>query len=246
MLKKIIKLFHKTIIPSRDAYIRESLPIADELSRIFNVNDPIVIFDIGSCEGEDSIRYAKMFPKSKIYAFEPLLKNIEIIDTQLNKYKVTQVTVSQIALSDEIGVANFYVSSGSPEHLKNTKDWDYGNKSSSLLEPDAVLIHYPWLKFEQSIQVKTNTITNFCNEQSITKIDFIHMDVQGAELKVLLGSGNLLANIKAIWLEIENVNLYKNQPLSQEMQDFMEKNGFKKIKDTVSEISGDHLYVRNY
>lgn len=70
------------------------------------------------------------------------------------------------------------------------------------------------------------------------------MDVQGAELRVLRGAGALLNNVRAIWLEIEKVPLYQGQPLAEEVQGFMGAHGFVKHKDTVSEISGDHLYVR--
>lgn len=249
MINKLVKrlLNHKAPVSTpitRDNFIKQPLPIADELESMFNKQDNLVIFDIGSCEGEDSIRYAKMFPISRVYAFEPLPKNIEMINQQLIAYGVTQVEVLPIALSDESGIATFYVSSGAPENLPNSKDWDYGNKSSSLLPPDAVLEHYPWLKFDQAIEVQTDTLLHFCNEKSIKKIDVIHMDVQGAELKVLRGAGDILKNTKAIWLEIENVSLYKDQPLADEMQQFMESQGFVKLKDTVSEISGDHLYVR--
>ena len=229
---------------TRDAYIQQPSPITDELKLIFDKNEEIIIFDIGSCEGEDSIRYAKMFPKSKIFAFEPLLDNCEIINRQLKKYDVTQVSLFQIALSDNVGIAKFHVSSGSPEHLPNTDDWNYGNKSSSLLAPDQVLHHHSWLKFDQEIDVETDTLSNFCEKHMVDHIEIIHMDVQGAELAVLRGAGEMLKKIKAIWMEVENVSLYKDQPLARETQEFMESHGFKKLKDTVSNISGDHLYVR--
>ncbi|MFP3756777.1 FkbM family methyltransferase [Cupriavidus sp. SIMBA_020] len=229
---------------TRDAYIQSPLPIAEELAQLFQLDAPLVIFDIGSCEGEDSIRYARSFPNSRIYAFEPLPANMATLKRQVAAYGATQVEAFPIALSDERGTATFYVSSGAPEHLPNNENWDYGNKSSSLLPPGEVTDHHPWLKFDQAIEVKTDTLANFCDARGIDHIDLIHMDVQGAELKVLLGAGALLQQVKAIWLEIENVPLYEGQPLAPEMQAFMESQGFVKHKDTVSEISGDHLYVR--
>lgn len=229
---------------TRDAYIQSPLPIADELSRLFRPEAKLVIFDIGSCEGEDSIRYARAFPNSRIYAFEPLPANMATLKRQVAAYGAHQVEAFPIALSDERGSATFYVSSGAPEHLPNSEEWDYGNKSSSLLPPGEVTEHYPWLKFDQAIEVQTETLENFCGAHDIDHIDLIHMDVQGAELKVLRGAGDLLRRVKAIWLEIESVALYEGQPLAAEMQTFMESQGFVKHKDTVADISGDHLYVR--
>jgi FkbM family methyltransferase len=229
---------------TRDAYIRSPLPIASELRGLFDARDALVIFDIGACEGEDSIRYAREFPNSRVYAFEPLPSNMNMLQKQLAAYGATQVAAFTIALSDERGTATFHVSSGSPENLPSTEDWEYGNKSSSLLPPAELLKHYPWLKFEQSIEVATDTLAGFCTAHGIERIDFIHMDVQGAELKVLRGAGELLRSVRAVWLEVEKVPLYAGQPLADEIQRFMIANGFVKRKDTVAEVTGDHLYIR--
>jgi len=229
---------------TRDAYIQSPLPIASELRTLFDSRDALVIFDIGACEGEDSIRYAREFPNARIYAFEPLPSNMSTLHRQVAAYGATQVEAFPIALSDERGTATFHVSSGSPENLPSTADWEYGNKSSSLLPPGELREHYPWLRFEQSIEVATDTLASFCAERGIERIDFIHMDVQGAELKVLQGAGDLLRRVRAIWLEVERVPLYAGQPLAEQIQGFMIANGFIKLKDTVGEVTGDHLYVR--
>lgn len=230
---------------TRDAYIRSPLPIAAELHALFDTNDELVIFDIGSCEGEDSIRYAREFPKSRIYAFEPLPANMAILQRQVKAYGATQVEAFAIALSDEAGRAAFYVSSGSPAHLPSTEDWEYGNKASSLLPPEGTREHYPWLKFDHSIEVPTETLAAFCAARGINRIDFIHMDVQGAELKVLRGAGDMLPRIRAIWLEVERVALYGGQPLAEEVEAFMEENGFVKRLDTLGQVTGDQLYIRS-
>ena len=46
-----------------------------------------------------------------------------------------------------------------------------------------------------------------------------------------------------IWLEVEAVPYYKNQPLKQDVEQFMEANGFYKVRDTVGAVDGDQLYV---
>ena len=55
---------------TRDTYINTPSPIEKELKAIFDTQESLIIFDIGSCEGEDSIKYSKIFPKSQIYAVE--------------------------------------------------------------------------------------------------------------------------------------------------------------------------------
>ncbi|MBR8838293.1 MAG: FkbM family methyltransferase [Stigonema ocellatum SAG 48.90 = DSM 106950] len=231
----------------KDDFINSPSPIERELKLFFSSEQKLVILDIGSCEGEDSIKYSRIFPLARIYAVEPLPNNFPILLANLEKYGVTNVKALPIALSDEVGKASFYVSSGHPEHLRNTSDWDYGNKSSSLLPPDETEKYYPWLKFNEVITVDTDTLENVCREHGITTIDFIHMDVQGAELKVLHGAGSLIKDIKAIWLEVEAVSLYKEQPLKRDIEGFMARNNFEKIKDTVNNVSGDQFYInKNY
>lgn len=232
---------------TRSSYINSPSPIESELKKLFNEEDTITIFDIGSCEGEDSIRYSKLFPRASIYAVEPLAKNISILKENLSKFSVKNVTILPLAISDRRGEETFFVSSGRPEKASNNLDWDYGNKSSSLLEPDRHIEYFPWLRFSEKVEVSVDTLENICEKFDITSIDFIHMDVQGAELKVLQGAGAFLKRVKALWLEVEAVSLYKDQPLKRDVERFMRKHSFYKIKDTVNSVSGDQFYVNlNY
>jgi len=139
-------------------------PIEQELKTVFNLNDPLTIFDIGSCEGEDSIRYAKLLPNASIYAFEPLPKNLERIAACLKKFPDLNIEAFPYALSSQSGKAVFYVSSGTPPG-KQTEDWDFGNKSSSLLPPAKTKEVRPWLKFQDKIEVEKKTIVEFCKER---------------------------------------------------------------------------------
>jgi FkbM family methyltransferase len=102
---------------------------------------------------------------------------------------------------------------------------------------------HPWLKFEHQVEVNTEQLDSFCQNNSIQKIDLIHMDVQGAELMVLNGAEKMIPKIKMIWMEVENLKLYKDQPLKTDVESFMATHGFTKIKDTVSSIAGDQLWV---
>jgi hypothetical protein len=71
------------------------------------------------------------------------------------------------------------------------------------------------------------------------------MDVQGAELMGLDGASSRISDIKMIWLEVENIELYKNEPLKSDTEFFLIQKGFNKIKDTVYNFSWDQL-LGNY
>lgn len=228
-----------------EQYINRKLPIKEELLGMFDINEPLVIFDIGACEGEDSIRYYRLFNNSSIFAFEPLPENFQLCIQNFSLIQTDRLKAFQVALSDKPGISKFYVSSGRPSGLENS-DWDYGNKSSSLYPPDLVCKKYDWLKFDKEILVRTQTIERFCNDQFVDHIDFIHLDVQGAELDVLKGCGQILSNVKAIWVEVENISIYKGQPLKKDIEKFMKISGFFKITDTtIWNDYGDILYINS-
>jgi len=225
-----------------DKYIQKPIPIKKQLLQLFAPADSITIFDIGACEGEDSIRYSMLFPNATIIAFEPVPDNIKKIDQNIKKHGVKNIRIAPFALSNYAGTAAFQASSGQP--FEHSNQWNYGNKSGSLLKPASMLFEkHSWLKFEQNIEVECNTIENYCTQANIEQIDFIHLDVQGAELNVLQGAGKYLSRIKAIWLEVENVELYENQPLANDVEFYMTNAGFVKILDKVHKVSGDQLYV---
>ena len=227
---------------TRKQYIQSPSPIKAELLKVFDRSDPLVIFDIGSCEGEDAIRYSSLFPESTIYAFEPLLSNIKMIRKNIKNYNAPNVQVVMEALGCSIGKSKFYISDGAPPGLKNDDNWNYGNKSSSLFEPNLKVMPN-WLEFNKFIDVQVNTVNNFCSINSIDRIDFIHLDVQGAELDVLNGASNVLGTSSLIWMEVENVQLYKRQPCKPQVESFMKSRGFIKVIDTVNNVSGDQLYI---
>jgi len=214
-----------------------------ELLRLFRPSAALTIFDIGSCEGEDSVRYSRRFPRARVFAFEPLPANQVIIRANFSRHAVRNAELVPLALSDHAGEATFHVSSGRPPELFSGEQWNYGNKSSSLLPPAASEPMYGWIEFKEEISVPTNTLENFCRDRAITRIDFIHMDVQGAEHLVLQGAGAMLSNITAIWLEVSDQQLYRGQKLRGDIQAFMQAHGFSLVFESRREIEGDQFYV---
>jgi FkbM family methyltransferase len=227
----------------REKYILSDSPIKNDLLKLFSFKDKLVIFDIGGCEGEDSIRYSRLFPNSKIFIFEPLPNNQKLIQENLKKFKVLNVALIPEALSDNKSVEKFHVSSGCPDEMNHNLNWDFGNKSSSLLAPDKIEDLIPWLKFKEVIEVPTNTLKNFVQFNNLSHIDFVHMDVQGAELKVLKGAQNIIKYIRVIWLEVSNDQLYKEQPQIVDVESFMHENEFIRIKTIFSGVNSDQLYI---
>jgi FkbM family methyltransferase len=225
------------------AYLATPSEAELELIQVFRRDEALTIFDIGACEGEDSIRYARQFPLARIFAFEPLPENLTLICANFNAYQVSTAEILPQALSDRVGEAEFYVSSGRPTQLFAGEHWNYGNKSSSLLPPVRSEPMYGWIEFNRAIMVTTTTLAKFCADRQIDHIHFIHMDVQGGEHLVLVGAGPMVRNIEAIWLEVSDVELYSGQPLRDEIRRWMTANGFIRCHTISRGMEGDEFYV---
>jgi FkbM family methyltransferase len=214
-----------------------------ELQRMWPANANLTIFDIGACEGEDSIRYARRFARARIFTFEPLPTNQEIVRTNFNKYGITNAELHPLALSDRIGTADFHVSAGEPPVKFAGSEWNYGNKSSSLLAPAGDAPMHGWIRFPETITVNCATLDSFCSGHDLRRIDFIHMDVQGAEWLVLQGATRILPHVGAIWLEVAETPLYADQKLRGEIEALMRQRGFALIHEERRGTEGDQFYV---
>ncbi len=99
---------------------------------------------------------------------------------------------------------------------------------SSLYRPNAPLLgmfnHLPDLMSEQGV-MDVDTVRLDDIEQ-IGDIDFLKLDVQGAELDVLKGGERALAAAVAVQTEVEFVELYENQPLFAEVDRHLRAHGF--------------------
>lgn len=230
--------------PSLTVYLAQKSPAEQLLARLFSRDAELVILDVGSCEGEESIRYARTFPRARVFAFEPLPSNQELIRANLARYPSGgRIELVPLALSDQTGDAVFHVSSGQPTETFAGTDWNYGNKSSSLLPPASAEPMHGWIRFNESITVRTETLARFCANHRLARIDFIHLDVQGAELQVLQGAGNRLSAVTALWLEVADQELYRGQALRAAIERFLRDRGFALVATAMRGVEGDEFYV---
>ncbi len=225
-----------------ESYLSRPSPIEPFLRFLLKPAAEPVILDIGACEGEDSIRYARLFPRARILAFEPLPENQRILIANFSKYGVAAELVP-LALSDRRGSATFHVSAGRPPELFSGESWNYGNKSSSLLPPAAAEPMFGWINFPETITVQCETLDAACASHALRSVDFVHMDVQGAEGLVIEGAKLMLPRIRVIWLEVSNRTLYRGQKLRTEIEEVLQRKGFALAYEESRGLEGDQFYV---
>jgi len=81
---------------------------------------------------------------------------------------------------------------------------------------------------EHMIDVKATTLDRFCAEHSISRIDLLKTDTEGADLLVLQGAKGMLDrdSIDVIMAEVLFVQIYKAQATFDEIAGFLKTFGF--------------------
>ncbi len=226
-------------------YLQEAPPHQALLEFLFKDQPPSLILDVGCCEGEDSLRYLQLFADARVIGFEPYPPNANKARSLLGKLEDEgRFTLVEAAVADQEGVAILSISSGHPPELPLSHEWDYGNKSSSLLPPAQLMAKYiPWLNFTNKLEVPTITLDGFARQHGISAVDLIHIDIQGAELKAFAGAAKLLAKTGVIWAEVADHELYEGQPTAGQVTAFLANAGFSLVLCNVDGGFGDHFYV---
>jgi FkbM family methyltransferase len=181
-------------------------------------SDPTIL-EIGCNDGTTTLWLLEMFDNPSIYCFEPDPRAIARF-----KAKVPQdprVVLFEMALSDREGIIDFYQSGGSPDELRAQmmpEGWDL---SGSIRRPHRHSQAFPWVTFDHKISVVTSSLDTVCEKNGIGSIDFIWMDVQGAELEVLRGATTALRNTRYLYTEYSNRELYAGQPKLRDLVKFL-------------------------
>jgi len=213
-----------------DAFDRQSELLLGSVGRIF---------DVGSNAGESIDRYLKTFPKAEIHAFEPLPESFRVLEQKYRGEK--NIFLNNVALSD------------APSE-KKTMFLTAAKDSSSLHEvrPDA---SEHWqnsaLDAAGSVDVRVETLDNYCRSKNIDGMDILKIDVQGHEMGVLKGAHGLFGDkkIKLVFVEVLFISTYIEQSTASEVMDFFNHNGFYladffAMKNKTRVLQSDFIFMR--
>ena len=119
-------------------------------------------------------------------------------------------------------------------------------QSSSVLEFGTHSQEHPHVTYIDTLLQKSITIKTFVerNQINIARHNFWNFDIQGAELMALKGAGDLIRTAKAIYLEVNEKELYQHCGLIGEIDDFLASYGFKRVLTNITVHGwGDALYI---
>ena len=215
----------------------------------FNFNANSVILEIGCHHGYDTDKILDIYPDSRMYIFEPDPRNISILkDREINK----KAKLIEACVSNNNNKQNLHLSGGLPpiyfenadEDMKKYCQSGEWTASSSIKKPKEHLEVTPWCEFNESIEVDSITLDHFFKTESLEKIDFVWMDVQGAEDLVFEGAQELLTNNKIdyIYTEYSDRELYENQMNLKQITEGLPN---YEILDFFNEGGGTDILLKN-
>jgi len=151
------------------------------------------------------------FPGSRINAFEV---DPEVCK-RLNDKGIDGVVYHPVALGRREEERSFYVTNHPV--------------CASLYKPNERLIerfHNMEVAMLKSVtSIKTISMDYFTRTNNIGPVDFVKIDIQGAELDVFQGGVSTLRDVVAIVTEVEFVHHYENQPLFGDVCAFLSNEG---------------------
>lgn len=119
------------------------------------------------------------------------------------------------------------------------------NQSSSILELGEHSQLFPDVVYCSSEQRQTKTIKTILAENDNPPIDFVNLDIQGAELLALKGFGDF-STVKHIYTEINSREVYKGCALVEQIDEFLAPHGFERVETRYwnNHPWGDALYIQ--
>ena len=202
-LRVIFRRIRAILNPELTPVRRENFDL-NELMPLLGKDDPVIL-EVGANDGSHTALFLELFPRAKIYAFEPDPRACQKFQQRLGTDP--RVVLEKIAISAIDGEIDFFMSDSTPsEHIP--AHWDM---SSSIRKPKKHLEAFPWCTFEQTIKVSTNKLDTWLQTAGIQQIDLIWADVQGAEIDLIQGGKNALAHTRYFYTEYANEELYEGQ-----------------------------------
>jgi FkbM family methyltransferase len=194
------------------------------------------IIHVGANEGQERAFYDKH--SLSVLWVEALPDSYEALIRNLTAYPKQQA--ANALLTDKEGEPyKFHISSNS-------------GQSSSIFELDKHKELWPEVTFTKTITLRSTTLDVLLRSRALSPkgFDALILDVQGAELLVLMGGSEVLRSVRYVKAEAADFEAYKGACVLSTLSQMLESNGFvqkQKAKFASKEGTGscyDVLFIR--
>jgi FkbM family methyltransferase len=146
-----------------------------------------VCLHVGASDGRHSYVMTQVAPKARIWAFEPSAFAFEVLKTTIAWHRIgRQVTPIHAAVSDQPGELLLVTPKKTSGRMGRAYAYVAETRPNGPARPD---LDDVGMDVEPTPVV---TLDGFCRQHDIEKVDFIRMDIEGAELKALMGALEIL------------------------------------------------------
>lgn len=182
----------------------------EDIRRLSNGQVAVVI-DVGAHVGRNALEYAREFPEARIVCLEPSPTSFAQLCANVSAQ--SRIVPLNLALGARNENATIHLHAGSDQN--------------SLLEDSPSAAAFVGRDFFTPVgmsAVEVNTFDEVCRQQSIEFVDFMKVDTQGYELRVLQGARSCLASkrVRSLLLEVNFVPLYEEQPTFGQLAGLLE------------------------
>lgn len=171
--------------------------IRDEIYKFKPVSSKPVIIDCGANMGVSVLYFATEYPTATIIAFEPEDDIYKILEENIASFKFTNVSLQKKAVWDKETKLEFFTDHGMGGSVANV------------------------FKKQQPLLVTTVRLADYLQQP----IDFLKIDIEGAEYTVLKDCEPYLKNVKNIFVEYHSF-VNKEQKL-EEILLMLKQNNFR-------------------
>jgi len=201
--------------------IEKKLVEEDEMELIpFLVDKDSISFDIGANYAYYTERLGKLCSDGKIYAFEPIPPTFKVCSMIVEHYKLNNVVMLEKGVGAKNSKVKFEVPIQDSGFLSSGQA-HFSGRHNTVANKE---IYYPWQK-DRTYECEVVSIDE--EFKDLQKLDFIKMDIEGAELYALNGMENTLKRLRPtmlieickFWLDGFNIT-------AKEMNECIERLGY--------------------
>ncbi|MEO8149865.1 MAG: FkbM family methyltransferase [Bacteroidia bacterium] len=144
-----------------------------QIYKFKSVTDNPHIIDCGANIGLSIIYFKQLYPKASVIGFEPDGKTFDTLKYNMNQFGFSDIELKQKGVWDKETVLNFFSEGADGGRVALTSDKEN--------------IH----------EIKTERLRDYLN----THVDFLKIDIEGAETRVLIDCADNLKNVDRIFVE---------------------------------------------
>lgn len=134
--------------------------IEEYSSPSFDLNESDIVVDIGAHIGLFTLFAAQFCKKGKIYCFEPVKENYEMLLSNISLNRLSNVSAFNMAVTDKTSPVRIFLNSDESGH--------------TMFEQNST-----------SIEAQSTTLKSILDDNNISSCDFVKMDCEGAEYDII-------------------------------------------------------------